>query len=218
MKKRNTLLVILVAAIALMAVGCGGNNSKKAEATISDKLLGECEADPTLVAQINHTRFSEQGLLGIEYLDPFTTKSNEKVKDSSGLSEESSLNDIRFAGWGDEDWGNNNYIRSIRLYIDAINVGLVKDEILEKHKEKLKGDFVIVDLEEFMAGGLYYYVVFVDNPDTVFGFWVYSFATYDPLGVSGYEVRHADVRAENYPLTTEEIKAELAKNPTILLW
>ena len=28
------------------------------------------------------------------------------------------LNDIRFAGWGRNEWGDNEYIRTLRKYLD----------------------------------------------------------------------------------------------------
>lgn len=38
-----------------------------------------------------------------------------------------SLNDIRFEGWKEQDWLDNEYIRALRKYIDAYNKGEIED-------------------------------------------------------------------------------------------
>ena len=39
-----------------------------------------------------------------------------------------SLNDFRFANFSEADWFDNDYIRSLRQYLDDVAVGKVKDE------------------------------------------------------------------------------------------
>ena len=35
------------------------------------------------------------------------------------------LNDIRFAGWGRNEWADNEYIRTLRKYLDEYNSGRI---------------------------------------------------------------------------------------------
>lgn len=45
-----------------------------------------------------------------------------------------SLNDIRFEGWKEQDWLDNEYIRTLREYINAYNNGQESNPILDPYK------------------------------------------------------------------------------------
>lgn len=64
-----------------------------------------------------------------------------------------SLNDIRFDGWKRRDWLGNEYIRTLRNYLDDYNAGKVSNPNLAPYKEQIKGKFVIYDINSYLLGG-----------------------------------------------------------------
>ena len=68
-----------------------------------------------------------------------TTEIDSTYEDDS-IANGKSLNDIRFANFTDKDWLDNEYIRTLRVYIDAFVNGKVKDDELELYKSDVKGD------------------------------------------------------------------------------
>ena len=178
--------------------------------------LGIVTAMPELLAKIDVARYRQYGLTEIETLDPFVVGSNEKIVLKDPETANDGLNGIRFEEWGDKEWLDNNYIRSVRLYIDAYNLGLVKDEGLDKHKAALKGKFCICSIEPYIYGGAWVHIAFVNDTSFSLRFWVYSFVTDNTI--SGYEVRSADLVDEPLGITTEEIKEILKQNPHNQLW
>ena len=228
---------LLILMTALVLAGCAGktrtNNTQTAtdttvevEPLTAEQLAkgiidneGIITAKPELLAKINVARYSQYGLTEIETLDPFVVLSNEKIVLKDPETANDGLNGIRFEEWGDKEWLNNNYIRSVRLYIDAYNLGLVKDEELDKHKAALKGKFCICSIEPFMGGGAWMHIAFVDDTSFSLRFWVYSFVNEsDPVAIEGYDVRGSDLVDEPLGLTTEEIKDILKENPHNQLW
>ena len=233
---RHKLLILMT---ALVLAGCAGktrtNNTQAAEPSATDTTVevepltaeqlaegvitsefGIVTASSELLAKIDVARYRQYGLTKIETLDPFVVLSNEKIVLKDPETANDGLNGIRFEEWGDKEWLNNNYIRSVRLYIDAYNLGLVKDEGLDKHKAALKGKFCICSIEPFMGGGAWMHIAFVDDTSFSLRFWVYSFVTDNTI--SGYEVRSADLIDEPLGITPEEIKDILKQNPHNQLW
>ena len=232
---------LLILMTALVLVGCAGktrtNNTQNTESSATDTTVevepltaeqladviidneGIITATPELLAKIDVARYRQYGLTEIETLDPFVVVSNEKIVLKDPETANDGLNGIRFEEWGDKEWLNNNYIRSVRLYIDAYNLGLVKDEELDKHKAALKGKFCICSIEPFMGGGAWMHIAFVDDTSFSLRFWVYSFVNEsDPVAIEGYDVRGSDLVDEPLGLTTEEIKDILKENPHNQLW
>ena len=221
-----------------MLAGCAGktrtNNTQNTESSATENTAevepltaeqlakgiidneGIITAKPELLAKINVARYSQYGLTEIETLDPFVVLSNEKIVLKDPETANDGLNGIRFEEWGDKEWLNNNYIRSVRLYIDAYNLGLVKDEELDKHKAALKGKFCICSIEPYVYGGAWVHIAFVNDTSFSLRFWVYSFVTNNTI--SGYEVRSADLIDKPLGLTTEEVKDILKQNPHNQLW
>ena len=232
---------LLILMTALVLVGCAGktrtNNTQNTESSATDTTVevepltaeqladviidneGIITATPELLAKIDVARYRQYGLTEIETLDPFVVVSNEKIVLKDPETANDGLNGIRFEEWGDKEWLNNNYIRSVRLYIDAYNLGLVKDEELDKHKAALKGKFCICSIEPFMGGGAWMHIAFVDDTSFSLRFWVYSFVNEsDPVAIEGYDVRGSNLVDEPLGLTTEEIKDILKENPHNQLW
>lgn len=225
---------LLIFIAALVFAGCAGktrtNNTQTAEPSAVESTiaadstalaeefreLGYEVADPKLLAKIDVVRYRKYGLTKIDAIDPFVVGSNEKIVLKDPESANDGLNGIRFEEWGDKEWLNNNYIRSVRLYLDAYVLGLVKDEALDKHKSAMNGKFCICSIEPYVYGGAWVHIAFVDDTSFLLRFWVYSFVTDNTI--SGYEVRSADLIDEPLGLTTEEIKEILKQNPHNQLW
>lgn len=233
---------LLILMTALVLAGCAGktrtNNTQNTESSATENTaevepltaeqlaegvitseFGIVTASSELLAKIDVARYRQYGLTKIETLDPFVVLSNEKIILKDPETANDGLNGIRFENWGDKEWLNNNYIRSVRLYIDAYNLGLVKDEELDKHKAALKGKFCICSIEPFMGGGAWMHIAFVDDTSFSLRFWVYSFVNEDnPIAIEGYDVRGSDLVDEPLGITPEEIKDILKQNPHNQLW
>ena len=230
---------LLILMTALVLAGCAGktrtNNTQTTEPSATENTaevepltaeqlaggvitseFGKVTASSELLAKIGVSRYRQYGLTEIETLDPFVVGSNEKIVLKDPETANDGLNGIRFEEWGDKEWLNNNYIRSVRLYLDAYNLGLVKDEGLDKHKAALKGKFCICSIEPYVYGGAWVHIAFVNDTSFSLRFWVYSFVTDNTI--SGYEVHSADLIDEPLGLTTKEVKDILKKNPYNQLW
>ena len=71
------------------------------------------------------------------------------------ISSGKTLNDIRFKDWDRSDWLDNEYIRTLRKYLDDYNKGTVSNPNLDPYKEHIKGQFVIYDITPYILGGAY---------------------------------------------------------------
>jgi hypothetical protein len=130
-----------------------------------------------------------------------------------------SLNEVRFENFtSNEDWLDNDYIRALRTYIDDYKSGKVKDPDLDKVKEKINGQFVVLNVEPFIMGGLFLVVAFLDSPNDVFTSWIYSDVDQETKTVSGYEVRTFRLEEEKSELTKEEILEAVKEHPELKLW
>lgn len=172
-----------------------------------------------MLAKIDVARYRQYGLIAIETIDPFVVTADEKITLKDPETANDGLNGIRFEEWSDKEWLNNNYIRSVRLYIDAYNLGLVKDEALDKHKAALKGKFCICSIEPFVYGGAWIHIAFVNDTSFSLRAWVYSFVDgNNPATISGYDVRSVELIDKPLGLTTEELQDALKQSPYNTLW
>ena len=71
------------------------------------------------------------------------------------INMQKSSNEIRFDGWGRNDWLDNEYIRTLRKYLDDYNVGKVSNSDLDPYKEQIKGQFVVYNIEPYLLGGVF---------------------------------------------------------------
>lgn len=129
-----------------------------------------------------------------------------------------SLNDIRFEGWKEQDWLDNEYIRALRKYIDAYNKGEIEDSSLNPYRENIKSKFVVYNIEPFLLGGLFISIVFLDMPEIVFDSWVYSNVNEIEETVTGYEVHGLRTNKEESAFTKENIIQIIEEHPEIKLW
>ena len=150
--------------------------------------------------------------------DSIETTEIERNYEADSIANGKSLNDIRFANFTDKDWLDNEYIRTLRVYIDAFVNGKVKDDELELYKSDVKGKFVIANVEPFLLGGLFIQIIFIDNPEKVFTAWVYSDVDEDAEKVVGYTVRRISLDERKNELSKEQIFQEMKEHPELKLW
>ena len=129
-----------------------------------------------------------------------------------------SLNDIRFADFEDEDWIDNDYIRTLRSDITAFLEGKTENEQMEPYKDDIKGQFVIANVEPFMFGGLLIQVIFIDKPENLFTAWVYSNVDEETQTIFDYELRMFTMEETKTELTKEKLLQLLKEHPEFKLW
>lgn len=121
------------------------------------------------------------------------------------ISSGKTLNDIRFKDWDRSDWLDNEYIRTLRKYLDDYNSGKVCNANLDPYKEQIKGQFVIYDITPYILGGAYIRITFLDMPNRVFSSWIYSEVNEDKEIVESYEFRSISIEEETTDMTKEDI-------------
>ena len=192
MKMNNMKTVIkIVAAAIVLGTYCACNSNQNREAhEVAEKDGAEVQAD-----------------------------SKGEQDEEGELSNCISLNDIRFANFKtDKDWVDNDYIRTLRSYLDDYTAGVFENSELEPYRKGLKSQFVIFNTEPFLAGGLLIRVVFLEMPDKVFDGWVYSFVNEETEKVTEYEVRYLTLEPEESGLTKEDILQVVSETPDLKFW
>lgn len=142
----------------------------------------------------------------------------QETTDIASVSQGKSLNDIRFGGWTQKEWLDNEYIRTIRKHLDAYHRGEIKDTNLDQHKAYINSKFVIGNIEPYLLGGVFVYLMFVDNPSKVFTTWVYSDVDEKTETVLGYECRGLKLEDYESEFTKEEILQISKEHPEMKLW
>lgn len=139
-----------------------------------------------------------------------------QVEDTIGTRK--TLNDIRFNGWERSDWLDNEYIRTLRKYLDDYNSGKVCNAKLDPYKGQIKGQFVIYDITPYILGGAYIRITFLDMPDRVFSSWVYSNVDEKKEIVENYEFRSISIEEETTGMTKEDILQAIKEMEGLKLW
>lgn len=134
------------------------------------------------------------------------------------ISSGKTLNDIRFKDWDRSDWLDNEYIRTLRKYLDDYNKGIVSNTNLDPYKEQIKGQFVIYDINPYLLGGAFIRITFLDMPNRVFGSWIYSEVNEDKEIVESYEFRSISIEEETTDMTKEDILQAIKEMDGIKLW
>ena len=153
-----------------------------------------------------------------ETSDSVETAEIDSSYEADTIAKGKSLNDIRFANFTDKDWVDNEYIQTLRVYIDSFVSGKVKNEDLEPYKNDVKGKFVIANAEPFLMGGLFIQIVFIDKPEKIFTSWVYSDVDEDAEKVVGYSVRRICLDERKNELSREQIFQVMKEHPELKLW
>lgn len=128
------------------------------------------------------------------------------------------LNEIRFDGWERSDWLDNEYIRTLRKYLDDYNSGKVCNAKLDPYKEQIKGQFVIYDITPYILGGAYIRITFLDMPNRVFSSWIYSNVDENKEIVESYEFRSISIEEETTDMTKEDILQAIKEMDGLKLW
>lgn len=139
-----------------------------------------------------------------------------QTTDTTGTGK--SLNDIRFDGWERSDWLDNEYIRTLRKYLDDYNKGIVSNPNLDPYKEHIKGQFIVYEINPFILGGAYIRITFLDMPDRVFSSWIYSEVNKDKEIVGNYELRFISINEETTDMTKWDILQAIKEMDGIKLW
>lgn len=134
------------------------------------------------------------------------------------ISSGKTLNDIRFKDWDRSDWLDNEYIRTLRKYLDDYNKGVVSNTNLDPYKEQIKGQFVIYDINPYLLGGAFIRITFLDMPNRVFSSWIYSEVNEDKEIVESYEFRSISIEEETTDMTKKDILQAIKEMDGIKLW
>ncbi len=128
------------------------------------------------------------------------------------------LNDIRFAGWDKAKWVDNEYIRTVRKYIDAYNNGEITDTTLDEYKDYIQGKFIIGDIQPWIAGGAIVYIIFCEKPDKMFYSIVYSSVNVQTREIYNYQCRGLKLETDESGCTKEDITQFLKECPEHKMW
>lgn len=134
------------------------------------------------------------------------------------ITNRKALNEIRFGGWGKSEWLDNEYIRTLRKYLDDYNNGLVSNPVLDPYREQIKGQFVIYDINPYLLGGALIRVTFLDMPDRIFSSWIYSNVDEKKEIVESYEFRSISIEEETTGMTKEDILQAIKEMDGLKLW
>ena len=139
-----------------------------------------------------------------------------QVTDTIGTRK--TLNEIRFNGWERSDWLDNEYIRTLRKYLDDYNKGIVSNPALDPYREHIKGQFVVYDINSYLLGGALIRITFLDMSDRVFSSWIYSNVDGKKEIVESYEFRSISIEEETTGMTKEDILQAIKEMEGLKLW
>lgn len=143
---------------------------------------------------------------------------NTVMQEADTIGTRKTLNEIRFNGWTKSDWLDNEYIRTLRKYLDDYNNGTVCNSTLDPYKEQIKGPFVIYDINSFLLGGALIRITFLDLPDRIFSCWIYSNVNEEKEVVESYEFRSISIEEETTGMTKEDILQAVQEMEGLKLW
>lgn len=136
------------------------------------------------------------------------------VKTDSTVNQGSkTLNQIRFEGWTEKDWADNEYYRCIRKTFDDYLAGKIQRKDLDEYKDIIPGKFLIYDVSPYIMGGLYIKLVFMDEPEKLYSTVVYSYVDEDTKEITGYEMRGFSLDDFELSLTKEDLRQYLEDCP-----
>lgn len=137
---------------------------------------------------------------------------------STDSDQTTSLNEIRFNGWSDEDWYDNDYLRELRSYFNMVYSGQLSDENLKPYISLLKSKFTIYKVEPFLLGGLFAQIIFIDNPTQVFEAHIYSYVNESDGTIESYEVRGVRPSDVESHFSKDRILELLEEHPEIKIY
>ena len=144
--------------------------------------------------------------------DTLVTDSVDGDEVNEGYSK--SLNEIRFEGFTEYDWLNNDYIRALRSYLNEY-ADTVSDQA---QRDLVRSKFVVGYAGEYMLGGMLVYFMFLDSPSDVYSCWVYSDVDEETETVTSYSVRAFKKEDWDSGYTREGLLQEVGENDNLRLW
>ena len=199
---KYTLLLI----ISLLLYGCGSRNKPSTET----EQIAE-PAEPIAIVQ---------DTTDTEVVEPETLTIIEPTANNSTSGKSS--NDIRFGGWTEKDWHDNDYIRHLRKCFDDYRENGVIPDIadLQDYKSLLANQFFMYEAQPFLLGGMYLTIGFINDPHTLYDAVIYSHIE-DVAGiqtVTGFTLTGFFKSESTSSLTKEEILEIIQENPDVKLW
>ena len=213
----KTKIIFQTLALLMAFTGCVGQNQKADEA----KVTKETPVKESQAVSSDTTNEREE-MEEWSMLDDIQEDANERTEEENEEMDEflakGGLNGIRFEGWTEKEFLNNEYIRTLRKYIDAYLIGKEKVPELDPYKENIRCPFAVYGTMPYPSGGLLITFIFIDMPEKMFDAWVYSSVDAEKRIVFDYQVHDISVSAEEGSLTKEEILQIIKENPTNKLW
>lgn len=115
-------------------------------------------------------------------------------------------------------WLDNEYIRTLRIYLDDYNNSIVSNPALDPYREQIKGQFVIYDINSYSLGSALIRITFLDMPDRVFCSWIYSNVDEKKEIFESYEFRSISIEEETTGMTKEDILQAIIEMDGLKLW
>lgn len=140
------------------------------------------------------------------------------LQETDTINTRKTLNDIRFKNWDRNNWLDNEYIRTLRIYLDDYNNGIVSNPILDPYREQIKGRFVVYDIYPYLLGGALIRITFLNMPNRVFCSWIYSNVNDKKEIVESYEFRSISIEEETTDMTKEDILQAIKEMDGLKLW
>ena len=175
--------------------------------------LASCNFKNNKVNETNSTENME--VISNKQTTPFVA---ETIESDTTEAYTETLNDIRFAGWDKAKWVDNEYIRTVRKYIDAYNNGEITDTELDEYKDDIHGKFIIGDIQPWIAGGAIVYIIFCEKPDKMFYSIVYSSVNVQTRKIYNYQCRGLKLETDESGCTKEDIIQFLKECPEHKMW
>ena len=131
-----------------------------------------------------------------------------------------SKNEIRFGDWTDKDWYDNDYFRFLRKCFDDCYKGIENENTddLQEYKSLLHNQFFIYSAEEYIGGGMFIVLGFLNKPATLYETVVYSDVDEEKETVTGYSLGGFRKSEETLEVTKKEILEISKEHPEYKLW
>lgn len=133
-----------------------------------------------------------------------------------------SSNEERFSEWTNEKWLDNDYIRSLRKLLDDYHGGKISDDhivkpSLDEYKDDIKGQFMIVNIQAHLMGGVDIAICFIEKPTKAYRVWVYR--EVDEVNQTyNYACRGFDLTKAKLNYTKEQLLEIIKEHPELRPW
>ena len=204
--KKFTLSCILTGILltAFLVLSSSSSSCSKANLMPEETLDDDTgETDDSVVPSESEIEEALYIFLSSPYGSALLAATEEDLGSIPGLESpggDKSLNEIRFDGWTEDDFFNNDYLRAFRRYMDTWLQDKEMDDkeadpsALEPYRERLRGKFIVSSVKEFPFGGLLYTLIPIDEPALFLRVWIYS--TVNDSHIDDYLVEHVEVERD----------------------